>query len=211
MSGPQPQRISVTVRQRRVLTGISRRATSPQQQVRRARAVLAAAGGANNAGVARQAGMTRDTARCWRARWSEREEALLAAELEGDDHALEAVIVGVLADEPRSGTPATFTAEQICRLMALACEPPERSGRPTSHWTAREVADEAVRREIVPRISTASVGRFLKRGEDQAPSKPLLADAHPRCGVGGESGGDQHGLPGGARTSGGRGAHREHG
>jgi putative transposase len=63
--------------------------------------------------------------------------------------------------------------------MALACEPPAASGRPVSHWTAREIADEAVQREIVPSISAASVGRFLKRGENQAPSKPLLADAHP--------------------------------
>ena len=178
MSGPAPQAIRVTSRQRRVLERLTRRGSGPQQQARRARVVLAAGAGKNNAAAGKQAGMKRDAARCWRARWQESAEALLAAELEGGDHALEAVIVGVLADDPRSGTPATFKPEQICQIMALACEPPEASDRPTSHWTARELADEAVQRGIVASISPASVDRFLKSGGNQAAPKPLLAHAH---------------------------------
>jgi len=104
--------------------------------------------------------------------------ALLAAELEGGDHALEEVIVGILADDPRPGTPATFKPEQICQIMALACEPPEASGRPTSHWTARELAEEAVQRGIVTAISESSVDRFLKSGGHQAAPEPVLAHAH---------------------------------
>jgi hypothetical protein len=69
-----------------------------------------------------------------------------------------------LADEPRPGTPATFTPEQICAIMALACEPPEQSDLPLSHWSQSELAREAVRRGIVDSISHGSVGRFLKRG-----------------------------------------------
>ncbi|HEY8744676.1 MAG TPA: helix-turn-helix domain-containing protein, partial [Chloroflexota bacterium] len=132
----------------------------------------------NNAAAGRQAGMQRDAARCWRERWRGSAEALLAAELEGGDHGLEAVIAGILADDPRSGTPATFKPEQICEIMALACEPPEASGRPTSHWTARELAEEAVQRGIVTAISAASVDRFLKSGGHQAAPKPVLAHAH---------------------------------
>jgi putative transposase len=177
MSGPAPEAISVTSRQRRVLERLTRRASGPQQQARRARVVLAAAAGKNNAAAGRQAGMQRDAARCWRERWQGCADALLAAELEGGDQALEAVIVGLLADHPRSGTPATFTPEQICQIMALACEPPEASGRPTSHWTARELALEAVQRGIVASISQASVDRFLKSGGHQATPKPVLAHA----------------------------------
>lgn len=178
MSGPAPQAIRVTDRQRLVLERLTRRSTGSQQQARRARAVLAAAAGKNNAAAGRQAGMKRDAVRCWRERWGGSEEALLAAELEGGDHALEEVIAGLLADDPRSGTPATFKPEQICEIMALACEPPEASGRPTSHWTARELAEEAVQRGIVPAISAASVDRFLKSGGHQAAPKPVLAHAH---------------------------------
>jgi transposase len=39
-----------------------------------------------------------------------------------------------LADAPRSGAPATFTAEQICALVAMTCEKPSESERPISHW-----------------------------------------------------------------------------
>lgn len=179
MSGPAPQAIKVTSRQRRVLERLARRGSGPQQQARRARVVLAAADEKNNAAAGRQAGMQRDAVRCWRERWRAHEEALLAAELEGGDQALEQVIVGLLSDNPRSGTPATFQPEQICQIMALACESPEASGRPTSHWTARELAEEAVQRGIVATISKASVDRFLKSGGHQAAPEPVLAHPHP--------------------------------
>ena len=35
-----------------------------------------------------------------------------------------------LADAPRSGTPARITPEQVCRIVALACEAPERVRAP---------------------------------------------------------------------------------
>lgn len=181
MSGPAPQAISVTSRQRRVLERMVRRSSGPHQQARRARAVLAAAPAPagrpwqNNAAAGRQAGLQRDAVRCWRVRWRASEEALLAAELEGGDHALAEVIVGILADDPRSGTPATFGPEQICQIMALACEPPAASGRPISHWTAWELAEEAVQRGIVASISSSSVDRFLKSGGHQTAPEPVLA------------------------------------
>lgn len=182
MPGPAPEPITATPRQRRVLEQIVRRHTSAQHQVHRARAVLAAADGATNAAAGRQAGMTADTARTWRRRWALASEALLAAEAEGgagDDRALEAVVRGVLADEPRSGAPATFTPEQLCQIMAVACEPPGDSGRPISQWTPRELAEEAAKRGIVPSISARTVGRFLVSGSGrgQAPRKPVLAHA----------------------------------
>jgi putative transposase len=182
MPRPEPQTITLTARQQRVLEGIARRERSTQQHVRRAKVVLAAAAGANNEQVARRLGVTDDTVRTWRGRWGAAQEALLAAEAEGgagDDRALERVILGVLADEPRPGAPARFTPEQLCQIMAVACEPPGASGRPISQWTARELAAEAVKRQIVPRISARTVGRFLVpgRGRAQAPPEPVLA--HP--------------------------------
>ena len=47
--------------------------------------------------------------------------------------------------------------------MALACEPPEQSDLPLSHWSQSELAREAVRRGIVDSLSHGSVGRFFKR------------------------------------------------
>ena len=69
-----------------------------------------------------------------------------------------------LADAPRPGAPARITAEQVCRMVALACEAPSASGRPISQWTGREIADELVRRGIVEGISPRHAGRLLKKG-----------------------------------------------
>ena len=85
------------------------------------------------------------------------------AEENDDDKQLEQLIIDALCDEARSGRPADFTPEQICQIVAIACEKPEDSQRPISHWTGRELADEAINRGIVPKISPRSAGRFLKR------------------------------------------------
>src|SRR6516165_3768248 len=79
--------------------------------------------------------------RHWRRRW-----------LSGQAEVAAAVR---LADEPRPGAPATFTPEQVCAIVALACEPPEKSELPLSHWSQSELAREAVRRGIVDSIRTA--------------------------------------------------------
>ena len=183
MSGPSPQQITVSARQQAVLAQIIRRASSPQQQVRRATLILAAGAGAPNAEAARRAAVSRETARRWRARWAAVSEALLAAEAAGgaEHHrALEALVLRVFADAPRPGAPATIAPEQWCQIMALACTPPDAAGRPIDHWTPRELADEAVQRGIAPRLSASSVGRFLKRARPQAAPQPVLA--HARAG-----------------------------
>ncbi len=50
--------------------------------------------------------------------------------------------------------------EQVCALVAMTCEKPSESERPISQWSQREIADEAMRRGIVPHISQRSVGVF---------------------------------------------------
>lgn len=58
----------------------------------------------------------------------------------------------VLSDRPRSGTPPTFTAKDICQIIKVACEDPQLSGRPIMAWTPHELADEVVKRKIVASI-----------------------------------------------------------
>ncbi len=66
-----------------------------------------------------------------------------------------------LADAPRSGVPDTFTPEQVCHIVALACEPPKLYGRPITHRTARELRDEVLTQGIVDQIFARHVGRLL--------------------------------------------------
>jgi putative transposase len=88
---------------------------------------------------------------------------------------LREAIAEVLGDLPRPGCGGKFTAEQIAQILAVACEPPERSGRPVTHWTPRELADEVIKRGIVPAISVRHVGRFLKDGGSSAAQESVLA------------------------------------
>jgi transposase len=86
------------------------------------------------------------------------------------------MIEQVLSDAPRPGAPVKFTAEQVTEIVAVACEDPENSGRPVTHWTPRELADEVIKRDIVASISPRQVGRFLKSGGTQTSSEPILAE-----------------------------------
>lgn len=166
--GPAPTPIAVSPAQRAVLTALLRRSSCPQALALRVRLILGAADGQRNEPLARQLGCTPKTARKWRSRWVAAEAHLVAV---GDDRpALERAIAAALADAPRPGAPATFTAEQIVRIINLACRPPEQLGRPVPAWTPRDLADEAVRQGLVARISPRSVERFLGRGRPPAAS-----------------------------------------
>lgn len=177
MRGPNPVSLQVTARQRQILEQIIRRASSPQAEVSRAKIVLAAAEGFNNQHLADRFGLYVQTARIWRGRWAEAADRLAAIESDGDEATLRAAIRERLSDTPRPGTPATFTPEQICQIVAVGCEPPAESGRPVTHWTPTELADEVIQRGIVSRISPRSVGRFLKRGRSEAASVAFLAES----------------------------------
>jgi putative transposase len=174
-------RVQLTARQQACLEQIVRRQTSPQRLVRRAKILLTLALGATECQVARQMRLNRGTVRTWPQRWLALAPKLEQIEAEGgSDKVLISLIVEALTDHPRPGTPATFTAEQIVQIVAVACEDPADSGRPISHWTSREVADEVRKRGVVETISTRSVGRFLKSGRFTAASGGVLAQRQAR-------------------------------
>jgi putative transposase len=161
--GPKPPPIELTARQRAVLQRLARRHSAPHHLVSRARLILLAADGQNNSQIGQQLALVRAQVRRWRTRWLDAAARLAAAEAaDTSDDLLTRTVEALLADAPRPGTPPKFTPEQIVQLVALACEPPADSERPISHWTPRELADEAIQRGIVETISARSVGRFLK-------------------------------------------------
>jgi len=163
MSGPHPTLITLTERQRAILEQLVRRSTSAQRLVTRARIILAASQGSNNQQIAHQQGIERNCATKWRMRWQAGDERLGRMEAEGVvDKVLREEIELILADAPRPGTPAKFTAEAVVKIVAVACEEPQASGRPVTNWTPAELADEVIQRQIVPSISPRTVGRFLK-------------------------------------------------
>jgi putative transposase len=163
MRGPKPTLIELSTRQRANLERIVRKASSKQADVTRARVVLLADEGLNNQQIANRLETHRETARTWRNRWAQATGSLTAAEAEMDAKQFNVFILELLSDQPRSGSPGKFSAEQLCRIVALACEPPEAYDRPVTHWTPKELADEAIKQGIVETISARHAGRFLKQ------------------------------------------------
>lgn len=173
---PYATSIELTECQQTILESIQRKQTLPHRLIQRARIICLASQGLSNTVISQQVNLHRHQVRYWRKRWQTAKERLKELELEGiSQKQLYREVVAALSDEPRSGAPATFEVEQIVAIVAVACELPESSGRPISHWTPKELADEVVKRGIVSSISPRSVRRFLKGSYFTAPSSSLLA------------------------------------
>jgi len=153
MPGPKPSAINLNDVERQGLELLVRRYTTGQQKVIRARIVLSAAMGKNNREIANELEVSLDTVRLWRQRWLDLQPISL------DDLSIEER----LDDLPRPGAPPRLTANQICQIQQLACEKPEKSGRPISQWTSREIAAEITARGIVDTISARHSARILKK------------------------------------------------
>jgi transposase len=151
---PKAQVVKLSDAERQGLEKLVKRHQVGQQIALRARIILAAAQGQKNKEIAQTYNVTLDTVRLWRNRWVKLQDISL------EDLSL----ADRLQDGPRPGAPARISADQRCRIEALACEKPEGSGRPISHWTAREIADELKKRKIVDHISPRHAARLLKRG-----------------------------------------------
>ncbi len=154
MRGPKPLVIELADIERQALETVVRRHGTPQQIAVRARIILAADEGHSNGQIARELGISEDMVRLWRRRWRELQPTSLK----------DLPLVDRLRDLPRPGAPRRITDEQVCQIVALACEAPEQSGRPISQWTGREIAEEVKRRGIVDEISDRHAARLLKRG-----------------------------------------------
>ena len=109
--------ITLTETERQELETLTRAHTTPQKLVRRAEIVLFRAQGIERRVIATKVGVQPGVVTTWAQRW--RETA-------GTDRS----VAERLADLPRSGAPDTFTPEQICQIVAIACESPAEYDRP---------------------------------------------------------------------------------
>ena len=141
-------RISLAQQEREILVGITKKHTEKQSVVRRANIILMADAGKMNQDIAEDLGVNVHVSTTWTKRWLERSNDPVEERLQ---------------DLQRPGAPDTITPEQWCRLIALACENPEDHGRPITHWTYRELAEEAIKQGIVEEISPSHLGRILKK------------------------------------------------
>ena len=81
-----------------------------------------------------------------------------------------------LHERPRSGAPTKLTMEQETALIALACSTPPEGHR---RWTVRLLAEEAVKRGLVPGVVAETLRQILKktpssRGNSKAGAGAIL-------------------------------------
>ena len=154
MKGPKPPPVNLGEAERHALEKQVKAHRAEQQIALRARIILTASQGLNNAQIARELQVGIDMVRQWRERWLVLQPIPLG----------ELSVEARLQDLPRSGAPPRITADQVCQITALACEQPQQSERPISHWTGREIAAESMKRGIIDRISPRHAARLLKTG-----------------------------------------------
>ena len=165
-------KITITEKQEKLLQELSKSRTVGKCVAQRAMIILLGFAGLFNEDIAPQVGLNRQQVGIWRQRWRDSWDALCLWEC-AEPHRLRAAILDVLADAPRPGAPATFTAAQVSQIVALACESPKLSGRPIDHWTHRELRDEAIKRKIVENISACQIGRYLRQAAVQPHRKKM--------------------------------------
>lgn len=134
------------------LQKIIRKRTEKQSIVLRANIVLMASEGILYQDIAKKLCIQRNAVTTWTTRWQELADKPILERLQ---------------DRPRSGAPSTFTPEQLCQIIALACESPKDYGRPITHWTHRELAEEVIKQGIVKSISANYLGCLLKKNDLQ--------------------------------------------
>jgi putative transposase len=164
----QAAKVVITERQQQILAKLSKATTVAKRLSQRATIILLAFAGEENESIAEQVGLGRHQVGFWRRRWQQAFDKLVRVEcLDETPAALRHAVEEVLADEHRAGSPGKFTAEQLTLILAVACESPDLSGRPITHWTGHELAAEVIKRGIVESISASQINRYLRQAELQ--------------------------------------------
>jgi len=142
----------------------------------RVQIVLAASEGWSNRQIAKTCGLEVHRIGTWRNRWLACHEHWKRLDPELRPKMSGKLVRKWLADAKGRGTDPTITEEQRALILALACEPPEKSGYPHTHWTDRLLATEVVKRGIVETLSHVWIWRFLKDQRPETTQKPVLPE-----------------------------------
>lgn len=150
----QNEPLELGVEEFEVLIRLRNSTRAEQRLVQRAGIILEAAAGGTAEEIGRRVGVCTKSVYKWIARYGQRREA-----------EPKAGVCGWLADAERVGAPGRIEPLVWVDLLALVTSEPRDSGRPITHWTHRELADELVLTGRVESIAHTSVGRFLAEGQ----------------------------------------------
>ena len=139
--------VKLSAAEKRQLAELLGTGVQPVRVIKRAQTLRLLAAGQSPPRIGQSIGLTAKGVRD--IGWRYREEGFSAA----------------LLDRPRSGGPPRLQHREKQRIIAMVCtEPPEGQAR----WTVRLIAEEAVKRKLVPQIGRESV-RLLLENHDLKP------------------------------------------
>jgi hypothetical protein len=155
------------------LAKLLRAGTQPVRVIKRAQSLRLLAAGQTPPRVGQSVGLTARGVR--HIGWRYVERGLSAA----------------LYDPAWPGAPRRIEAAQKQRIIAMVCtEPPEGQAR----WTVRLIAEEAVKRKLVPKIGRESVRLLLENHELKPWREKNVVRRRTRRGIRREDGGRAGGL-----------------
>ena len=120
--------VTVTERHHEILLTLRDATTAPSHLRQRATIILWAFDGLRNEEIADQVDPGRFQVGRWRRRGAKAWAGLIDLECRETKAHLRRAIEAVLSDAPRPGAPAKFPPEQVTQILAVACEPPAKSG-----------------------------------------------------------------------------------
>lgn len=161
--------LTVNERIRNLIENEVQKVSIPYRSKRRLEYIIDGINGKSIADTIRKYKSTRPTVNKWRKRWKESIDDLIALSDENvsgvalKNHELMSMIIEVLSDKPRSGTPKRITLEQESQIRALACTSPTEHGVEMTTWTHEMLSHVIKAKDIVDEISGRYVGVILKK------------------------------------------------
>ena len=156
-------RIILSASEQELLEKIHRKHFTPEFMKERIQIVLAAAQGLKNRAITAQYGFEVHRVGKWRKRWATAHKDWNASDPELRSPMNASLVLLWLSDAPRSGRPPRILSDQRTQIVSLSLETPEQNGFPDTHWSGERLAQAAVLRNIVDRISRCTVSRILKK------------------------------------------------
>jgi len=152
-AGIQAALVKLDTQESAILRKIIRSKTLDDSLKDRAQIVLAASEGVTNRQIVREHGFEEHRVSQWRTCWHEFHEHWKQLDPKLRPKMSAKLIRRWLVDAEGHGADATITEEQRALILAVACESPEKSGYPHTHWTNRLLAAVGIRRGIAEYVS----------------------------------------------------------
>ncbi len=146
-----------------ILKTIANSCVLPSGLVKRARIILLASKGITNQEISKEVGLHYRHVAKWRKRFSQALPKLSEVEV-NTPYKLEEEIKQFLSDKQISGYPTVFTAEQVMKILNLACCKLEDYGYKVSRWSLSFLVKEIEKQGIADHISEKTVSRFFLKG-----------------------------------------------